>query len=219
MNPRIRPFYALPLVFLGGCPQVWPDVVTCEEQNACGTTEPASSGSDGPPTTSEGVNTVTGDSSSDTGDSSSSGADPETSAAETSGTTSEPAELPVILSREVDPDYTAVNDVLDVFITAEHADGVRMELESGDVVELTPLGSGQFIGEIFGTRRPFMNSGKRSMRRAVRPWIAGNRRVYSALTGMVPPEWTRPLASTAREKIADGYDAYAGSGAKSCMAR
>jgi hypothetical protein len=150
MNPRIRPFYALPLVFLGGCPQVWPDVVTCEEQNACGTTEPASSGSDEPPTTSEGVNTVTGESPGDTGDSSSSGAYPETSAAETSGTmTGEPAELPVILSREVDPDYTDVNDVLEVFVTAEHADGVRMELESGEVVELTPLGSGQFSGEIF----------------------------------------------------------------------
>ena len=149
MNPCIRPFYALPLVFLGGCPQVWPDVVTCEEQNACGTTEPASSDSDGPPTTSEGVNTVTGESPDDTGDSSSSGADPETGAVETSGMTSEPAELPVILSREVDPDYTDVNDVLDVFVTAEHADGVRMELESGDVVELTPLGSGQFIGQIF----------------------------------------------------------------------
>jgi hypothetical protein len=74
MNPRIQPVFALLLVFLGGCPQVWPDVVTCEEQNACGTTEPASTGSDGPPTTSEGVNTVTGESSGDTGDSSSSGA-------------------------------------------------------------------------------------------------------------------------------------------------
>jgi hypothetical protein len=47
MSPRISPYFALLLVFLVGCPQVWPDVVTCEEQNACGTTEPASTGSGG----------------------------------------------------------------------------------------------------------------------------------------------------------------------------
>ncbi len=144
MSPRIHPYFALLLVFLLGCPQVWPDVVTCEEQNACGTTEPASTGSGGAPTTSDGVNTVTGD----TGDSSSSGADPETGAESIGTTTGEPAELPLILTRKVDPDYTDVNAILDVLVTADHADGVRMELESGDVVELTPLGAGEFGGEI-----------------------------------------------------------------------
>lgn len=148
MSPRIHPYFALLLVFLLGCPQVWPDVVTCEEQNACGTTESGSTGSDGPPTTSEGVNTVTGDSSSDTGDSSSSDADPETGAESIGTTTGEPAELPLILTRKVDPDYTDVNAILDVHVTADHADGVRMELENGDVVELTPLGAGEFGGEI-----------------------------------------------------------------------
>jgi hypothetical protein len=148
MSPRIHPYFALLLVFLGGCPQVWPDVVTCEEQNACGTTEPASTGSGGAPTTSDGVNTVTGDSSGDTGDSSSSGADPETGAESIGTTTGEPAELPLILTRTVDPDYTDVNAILDVHVTADHADGVRMELENGDVVELTPLGAGEFGGEI-----------------------------------------------------------------------
>ena len=145
---RIRTYFALLPVFVCGCPQVWPDVVTCEEQNACGTTEPASTGSDGPPTTSEGVNTVTGDSSGDTSDSSSSSADPETGAESIGSTTGEPAELPLILTRKVDPDYTAVNAILDVHVTADHADGVRMELENGDVVELTPLGAGEFGGEI-----------------------------------------------------------------------
>jgi hypothetical protein len=148
MSPRIHPFFAILLVFLVGCPQVWPDVVTCEEQNACGTTEPGSTSSGGEPTTSDGVNTVTGDSSGDTGDSSSSGADPETGAESMGSTTGEPTELPLILTRTVDPDYTDVNAILDVHVTADHADGVRMELENGDVVELMPLGGGKFSGEI-----------------------------------------------------------------------
>ncbi|MBL9100881.1 MAG: hypothetical protein JNL82_07980 [Myxococcales bacterium] len=123
-------------------------MVTCEEQNACGTTEPASTGSDGAPTTSEGGNPVTGESSGDTGDSPTEGADPETGAESIGTTTGEPVELPLILTRKVDPDYTDVNAILDVHVTADHADGVRMELESGDIVELTPLGAGEFGGEI-----------------------------------------------------------------------
>ena len=48
----------------------------------------------------------------------------------------------------MDPDYTDVNTVLDVLVTADHADGVRMELEIEAVVELTPLGAGEFGGQI-----------------------------------------------------------------------
>jgi hypothetical protein len=150
MNARISSYFALPLTFLVGCPQVWPDVVTCAEQNACGTTEPASTGGGGgAPTTGEGVNTVTSDSSGDSsGDSSSGAADPDSGAESVGTTADEPVELPVILTRKVDPDYTDVNAVLDVLVTADHADSVRMELKNGDVVELTPLGSGEFGGQI-----------------------------------------------------------------------
>lgn len=146
MNPR--PYFALPLItFLFGCPQVWPDFVTCEEQNACGTTGPGSTepaSTDGEtPTTSEGMSI--GDSSSD----SSSGPPDGESGAESIGTTTdEPAELPQILTRTVDPNYTDVNAILDVLVTADHADGVRMELENGEVTELTPLSPGEFGGEI-----------------------------------------------------------------------
>ncbi len=149
MNPRINPYFALLLVFFAGCPQVWPDLVTCEEQNACGTTEPASTADSGTPTTSDGVNTVTGDSPGDSsGDSSSGAADPG-SGAESIGTTSdEPAELPLILTRKVDPDYTDVNAILDVLVTADHADGVRMKLENGDLIELEMVGPGEFSGQI-----------------------------------------------------------------------
>ena len=150
MNPRISPYFALLLGFLCGCPQVWPDFVTCEEQNACGTTEPASTDGGGTPTTSDGADTVTGsgDSSSSTTDPESSTADLESGAESVGATTDEPAELPVILTRTVDPNYTDVNAILDVLVTADHADGVQMELENGDVVELTPLGAGEFGGEI-----------------------------------------------------------------------
>jgi hypothetical protein len=147
MNPRISPYFALPLVFLCGCPQVWPDFVTCEEQNACGTTEPGStepaSTDGGTPTTSEGMSM--GDSSSG---SSSGPPDGESGAESTGATTDEPAELPLILTRAIDPNYTDVNAILDVLVTADHADGVRMELENGEVTELTPLGPGEFGGEI-----------------------------------------------------------------------
>jgi hypothetical protein len=141
MNLRIRRTFSLPLLLLCGCPQAWPDIVTCEEQNACGTTEPASTAG-GVPTTGEGVNTVTGDSS---GDSSSGTPEPEPG----STTADEPVELPVILTRKVDPDYTDVNAILNVLVTADQASGVQMKLENGEVVELTPLGPGEFGGEIF----------------------------------------------------------------------
>jgi hypothetical protein len=110
---------------------------------------PASTGGGGgdhQPTTSEGVNTVTGDSSGDTGDSSSG---PDLRPAPSRSAHDRRArELPLILTRKVDPDYTDVNAILDVLVTADHADGVRMELENGDVVELTPLGPGEFGGQI-----------------------------------------------------------------------
>ena len=49
------------LAALVGCP-LPPELVTCEEVNACETTEPAATTGDETPTTGEGVNTVTGDS-------------------------------------------------------------------------------------------------------------------------------------------------------------
>ena len=141
MNPRIRLFFVLPLA---GCVEAWPDTVTCEEANACGTTSPASTTGDASPT-SEGVQTVTGDSSS-----SSSGASEGPSLTTSSGasTSDEVAEQPVILTGEVKPDYTDVNALMSVTITTEHADGVRMELGGGEVIELTSLGPDEFGGEI-----------------------------------------------------------------------
>ena len=58
MHRRIIPITLLALML--GCPPL-PEFVTCEEEDACGTTQPGSTGNSGPPTTSDGVNTVTGD--------------------------------------------------------------------------------------------------------------------------------------------------------------
>ena len=52
MNPSIRPFFALPVAaLLLGCPQQWPGFVTCEDLDACTTTEPGSTDDGGTPTT------------------------------------------------------------------------------------------------------------------------------------------------------------------------
>jgi len=147
MTPRNRPLLVLPLAVLAGCP-LPPELVTCEEAGACETTQPASTGDGGPPTTGPDVQTVTGDDA-DGGDSTA-GPDAE-SGADTTGTTGEPgdpAEPPLIVSRVVMPDYTKVNALLLVRVTAEHADGVRMLLDSGELSELTPLGAGEFEGHI-----------------------------------------------------------------------
>ena len=121
------------------------EAVTCEEDDACETTQPGSTGDGGPPTTSDGVNTVTGNEA----DGSDSTADPnEESGANTTGTTGEAAEPPLIISRVVMPDYTDVNALLLASVTADHADGVRMLLDNGELSELTPLGAGEFEGHI-----------------------------------------------------------------------
>jgi len=133
-----------PLAVLLGCP-LPPELVTCEEVNACDTTEPAATTGGETPTTSDGVSTVTGDSAD--GSSGSTAPDAETSA-DTVDTTGEPAEPPLIVTRVVMPDYTADNALLDVSVTAENAQGVRMLLGNGDEVELTPAGPGEFGGGI-----------------------------------------------------------------------
>jgi hypothetical protein len=144
MHARTSLLFPLPLAFVLGCPNVWPDFVTCEEADACETTGPSSSTGGEAPTTSDAVQTVTGDSSGG----SSTAPDAETGLGSSGATTGEPAEPPKILGREVKPDYTDVNAVLEVVVTADHSDGVQMQLDNGEVIELTPLGPGKFGGQI-----------------------------------------------------------------------
>ena len=60
----------------------------------------------------------------------------------------EPAPPPSILPPKVTPNYTAVNALLEATVTAENSDGVKMQLDNGDVVELTQLSPGEFGGQI-----------------------------------------------------------------------
>ena len=135
---------ALPLLtLLTACPQ-WPPLVSCEEDDTCDTTGWATTGDDGPPTTSAGVQTVTGEDASSGSTTSSS----TTAAEETGETTDAPALPPQIVDGVVIPDYIDDNGMLDVEVTTQNTEGVRMLLDSGDLVELTPVRPGAFAGQI-----------------------------------------------------------------------
>lgn len=64
------------------------------------------------------------------------------------GTTGEPAEPPVILGVEIDPNPITVNGVIDVAVSVENADGVMMALDDGTQIELDSRGGGDFSGGI-----------------------------------------------------------------------
>ena len=147
MKIRINSYFALLLAVLPGCPPLPPDLLTCEEDDACSsTTQPSTTGDGGgTPTTSDGLSTGAGDEASD---SSSSAAPDDESGAGTVGTTGESAELPAIVDIDVEPDLIEDNGLIDVEVSTLHADGVRMQLETGDVIELTPGPANSFSGTI-----------------------------------------------------------------------
>jgi hypothetical protein len=148
MNPRIRLLSSiLPLGLLTGCPPLPPELVTCEEANACDTTGLAATSGDWTPTTSDGVQTVTGDSP-DPDASSGSTAPAEETGDEPGGTTDEPVLPPQIVDGVVIPDYIDDNGLLSVEVTAVNTEGVSMLLDDGKMIELTPIRPGQFLGHI-----------------------------------------------------------------------
>ena len=130
---------ALPLVgLLGAC--FPPPLADCAD-TGCTAPMAGSTGDPSIPTTGAGsddIQTVTGDAegSSTTGGLSSS-------------TTGEPPEArPEIVDVELDPNPIEKNGLIAVDVEAENADGVRMKLEDGDVIELAPAGAGSFEGQI-----------------------------------------------------------------------
>jgi hypothetical protein len=148
MNPRIRLLSSiLPLALLTGCPPLPPELVTCEEADACDTTGLAATSGDWTPTTSDGVQTVTGDSP-DPDASSGSTAPAEETGDEPGGTTDEPVLPPEIIDGVVIPDYIDDNGLLSVEVTAVLTEGVTMLLDDGALIELTPGRPGHFYGHI-----------------------------------------------------------------------
>jgi hypothetical protein len=143
MNPHIRLLSVLPLAFLTGCPPLPPELVTCEEADACDTTGLSATSGDWTPTTSDGVQTVTGDDP-DAG----STAPAEETGDEPGGTTDEPVLPPQIVDGVVIPDYIDDNGLLSVEVTAVLTEGVTMLLDDGELIELTPGRPGQFFGTI-----------------------------------------------------------------------
>jgi hypothetical protein len=144
MNPRIRLLSSiLPLALLTGCPPLPPELVTCEEADACDTTALAATSGDWTPTTSDGVQTVTGDN-----PDASSTAPAEETGDEPGGTTDEPVLPPQIIDGVVIPDYIDDNGLLSVEVTAILTEGVTMLLDDGELIELTPGRPGQFFGTI-----------------------------------------------------------------------
>jgi len=134
---------SLPLALVLGCPPLPPELVTCEEANACDTTGSAATSGDWTPTTSDGVQTVTGDDP-DAG----STAPAEETGDEPGGTTDEPVLPPQIVDGVVIPDYIDDNGLLSVEVTAVNTEGVSMLLDDGALIELTPIRPGQFRGYI-----------------------------------------------------------------------
>lgn len=145
MKRRIGPSFALSLALLPACPPLPPELVTCEEEDACETTLVGASSEGATPTTGDDINTVTGDA----GDASSGDVPPDAeTGVETIGSTGQAEEAPLIITRVVVPDYTDKNALLQVSVTAEHAAGVHMQLDSGEMVELALVRPGEFGGQI-----------------------------------------------------------------------
>lgn len=138
MSATIRLLPSLPLLL--ACTPPWPALEGCPDTAGC-MTEAASTGGSSNPTTnaSDAIQTVTGDGS-DTSSTSGSTTD--------DTTTFEPVEPPAIVTVELDPTPIKFNGPIAVTVTAEHAEGVRMLLDTGDEVELETSEPGVFGGEI-----------------------------------------------------------------------
>jgi hypothetical protein len=133
MPSRLALAAAIILACIAACIPDWdpPGGMICED--GCSTSssagvDPTSTGDHTPTTSTQdtGVDS-TGVDSSDTG-----------SEPGSSTTAAEQEEPPSIVDFDVEPDLLEDNGLIHVDVLTLHADGVRMQLETGDVVELTP---------------------------------------------------------------------------------
>ena len=76
--------------------------------------------------------------------------DPSTTSPDVTGSTTaaEPDEPPSIVGFDVEPDLIEDNGVIDIEVSTLHADGVRMQLDTGEVIEMVPGQVGGFTGQV-----------------------------------------------------------------------
>jgi hypothetical protein len=122
---------------LTACPP-WPAWEDCQDADCGSTSSWGGVGEPSTPTSSGEFQSVTGGEESSVGD-----PQPATS----STTTGEPVK-PVIVEFALTPEPIQFNGSIAATVSAEHADGVRMALDTGDVVELEMVEPGVFGGEI-----------------------------------------------------------------------
>ena len=143
MPSRLAIAVAIILACIAACVPDWdpPGGMICED--GCSTSssagvDPTSTGDHTPTTSTQdtGVDS-TGADSSDTG-----------SEPGSSTTAAEPEEPPSIVDFDVEPDLIEDNGLIKIEVSTLHADGVQMQLETGDVVELTPGQADSFSGDI-----------------------------------------------------------------------
>ncbi|MDC0721713.1 hypothetical protein [Nannocystis bainbridge] len=131
---RLLPSFALAL--LTACAP-WPQWEECSNALCATASTGDSTGDITTPTSGGGIQTVTG------ADESSTDVELDTS----STTLTEPAGPPAVVEFKLTPDPIGFNGAITVAVSAEHADGVRMELDSGEVIELAMIEPGLFDGE------------------------------------------------------------------------
>ncbi|MCY1072568.1 hypothetical protein OV090_47925 [Nannocystis sp. RBIL2] len=133
MAIRVLPALAL----LAACAP-WPQWENCPDTDCATTSTGDSTGDITTLMSGGGIQTVTG------ADESSTDVELDTS----STTLTEPAGPPAVVELKLTPDPIGFNGAITVAVSAEHADGVRMELDSGEVIELAMIEPGLFDGEI-----------------------------------------------------------------------
>ena len=145
MLPRLTFILFVLAALASACVADWPPPGGDYCPGGCTTTDPGGPGStvasDPAPTTTDEPTSTGLDTT---------GEDPSTSSPDDTGSTTaaEPEEPPSIVAFDVEPDLIEDNGQIHIQISTLGADGVRMQLETGDVIELTPGQADSFSGDI-----------------------------------------------------------------------
>ena len=104
---------------------------------------------DGPPLTTSAATTPTSTAEPEDAGTEATGDEPLTSSSgDTGSTTADPDEPPSIVDFDLEPIFIEDNGLITIEVSTQHADGVRMQLHSGEAIELTPERTDSFSGDI-----------------------------------------------------------------------